>query len=105
MISSVIALMAAAIATAGDVSTGGEALAQASSAPADAAAPAKPAKVKKVKDPGDKLVCIEDAVTGSHLGGTPICKKQKEWDAITNASKNMLDNTNRMGTGYKPPAG
>ena len=105
MISSVVALMAAAIAMAGDVSTSGEALTQASSAPAEAPAPAKPVKVKKVKDPGDTLVCHDDAVTGSHLGGVPICKKQKEWDAITNASQHMLQDTIRMQGGYKPPSG
>ncbi len=101
MIGSIIGLMAATIATSSDP-------AAATPPPADpvpASSAPTPAKVKKIKDPGDKIVCISDALTGSHLGGVQICKKQKEWDAITSASRRMLDTTNKMQGGYKPPGG
>jgi hypothetical protein len=101
MINAVIAMLASAVATSGPVDAGSQPLPTADTPPA-AAAPAKP--VKKPKDPGDKIVCHDDPLTGSHLGST-VCKKQKEWDAITNASRNLLDNTNHQQMGYKPPGG
>ena len=101
MIGSIIGLMAAAIAASSEPAAAN--LPAADSVPASSA-PA-PAKIKKIKDPGDKIVCHDDAMTGSHLGGVQICKKQKEWDAITTASKHMLDTTNHGGVGYKPGGG
>ena len=102
MIGSIIGLMAAALASSSDAAP------LAGPSPADtppaSSAPA-PAKVKKIKDPGDKIVCHDDAITGSHLGGIQVCKKQKEWDAITNSGQEMLNSTNRMQWGYKPPSG
>ena len=101
MIGSIIGLMAAAVAASSDPAPANPPSADslpASSAPV-------PAKVKKIKDPGDKLVCQDVAETGSHLGGVPICKKQREWDAITNASHKLMQDTTRAGLSYQHPGG
>ena len=100
MINAVIALLASAVATSGSPDAGSQPL-----APTDTPPPTAPAKpVKKAKDPGDKIVCHDDPATGSHLGSS-VCKKQKEWDAISNSSQQFLNTTNRMQGGYKPPGG
>ncbi len=102
MIGSIIGLMAAAMAAASDGAP------TTNAQPADtipaSSAPA-PAKIKKVKDPGDKIVCQDVAETGSHLGGVPICKKQREWDAITSASHKLIQDTTRAGLSYQHPGG
>ena len=104
MIISVIAFMAAAAASASDGSSASDAVVPASSAPPAISAPPV-VKPKPKKDPLDKVVCHEVGETGSHLGGISVCKTQRQWEAITNASQKLLQDTTRGGAGYKSPGG
>jgi len=99
MIGSIIGLMAAAMASSSDPAPTPP---SADSLPASSTPAVKP---KPKKDPLDKIVCHEDAETGSHLSSAPICKTQRQWNEITAASHKLLEDTTRGGMGYKAPGG
>ena len=87
MISSVIALLASAVA----VSTDGSAAAPPTTTPAATVPAAKP------YDPGAKVVCRTILPTGSRLGGTRVCQTQAEWAETTRNAQEMTTRTQARG--------
>jgi hypothetical protein len=85
MITSVIAFMAAAMASASDGGTS-----QPAAAPAAPAAPAAAPAPKGKNDP-DKVVCRTILPTGTRLGGTRVCHTQAEWADITRDSQRTTE--------------
>jgi hypothetical protein len=62
--------------------------------PVPASPPAPKSEVKKGPSPND-VICQEDATTGSMLVKR-VCKTRKEWDAMTDASKQSLEDARRV---------
>jgi hypothetical protein len=95
MISSVIALLAAAVTSTGDGSAAG---AQAN--PAPAAAPAAAAK-----DPDTKMVCRYIVPTGQRLGGERVCHTKAEWDELTRRDRDATTESQMKGMQGGAPGG
>jgi hypothetical protein len=41
----------------------------------------------------NKVVCKTEETTGSRLGAMRVCKTKAQWDATSDASRQMLDDT------------
>jgi hypothetical protein len=95
MISSVIALMAAAVTSTGDGSTAG---AQANPAPAAVS-------VAAAKDPDSKVVCRYIVPTGQRLGGERICHTKAEWDDMTRKARDATNENQMRGMQGGAPGG
>jgi hypothetical protein len=58
---------------------------QPSSQPAADAHSGAPASSPPAKpDPKDQVICKDEEVTGTHLGGKRVCHTVREWDEIEN---------------------
>jgi hypothetical protein len=84
MLSSVIALMAAAAAQIGDPSTANQ----------PAASP--PPSVAAQKD-ADKVVCRMITPTGQRLGGERVCHTKAEWEDISRRARDDTTSTQMRG--------
>lgn len=58
-------------------------------APAVSSKPAKP-------DPEDRVVCQEEEVTGSILGGKRVCHTKREWEQMAKDADDWLHETGRV---------
>jgi hypothetical protein len=51
---------------------------------------ADPQVDKPKQDPGDKMICISEAVIGSHMSDR-VCHTKREWDATRQDSQHEID--------------
>jgi hypothetical protein len=47
-------------------------------------------------DPQDRVICREEEVTGSILGGKRVCHTQREWDEMAKDAKDWMDAAGRV---------
>ncbi len=96
MITGLIALMAAAAAA----SSGSP-----QPAPAPAAAPAAASAAPADTDSGDKVICRVMTPTGSRLGGTRVCRTQRQWSVINRDAKDLVNDATTGADHYTPQRG
>ena len=62
-----------------------------------AAASETTAEAKKRAD-GSKVVCRKQAETGSFAKRTKVCRTRAQWEAISRAARNSIDETRNSGS-------
>ncbi len=67
-----------------------------------AAAPAATNAASPIdNDPGDKVVCRTLTPTGSRLGGTRVCRTQRQWSLINRDAKDLVDDAQQNSLHYQ----